>query len=81
MMDRLNNDSSDGKNVLFWQTKSSIQPLGPANEFSKFKDLINENEGMREWSLGKASSVLRAGRVDVEGGSREDYRHLMTEIR
>jgi hypothetical protein len=37
--------------------------------------------GMRNWSKGTASSHLRQGFVDVEGGDCKDYRHLMTDIK
>mmetsp|Transcript_11992 Transcript_11992/g.14553 ORF Transcript_11992/g.14553 Transcript_11992/m.14553 type:complete len:223 (+) Transcript_11992:1-669(+) len=78
MIDDMLKDENEGKNFLFWETKSAVQPLGPENEWEK---LLKEPEVVQKWaSNGKAESSLRPGKVNTEGGSKEDYRSLMTPI-
>ena len=92
LIDRLANDHQDGENVLFWQTKSLVQPKsfaessvggdgGGVDEFTRFQKLVSENKAkLWEWSTGTASSELRKGAVDAVSGRKEDYQHLMTSI-
>ena len=63
---------------LFWQTKSAVQPLGTADEWGKLKIMPGK---IKAWAnKGKAESSLRVGRVNVDTGDKEDYRHLMTRV-
>jgi len=81
MLDRL--EAANGPlNVLLWQTKSNIQPLGAKqDEWSAIKQKAGESKVLKEWSeKGKAASVLRPGKVDLENGTPSDYRPIMTRV-
>lgn len=80
LLERL--DSLPEKVHLFWQTKSAVQPLSTDNdEFEGLKQLVQDNEAfIGEWSKGKAYSKLRAGKVDVVKGKRDDYVKVMSVV-
>lgn len=69
------------RNIIFWQTKSVVQPRGSENEFKKLQTIAHDSKAMREWvQNGKAySTKLRPGEVDLTKTS-ETYRHLMTHV-
>ncbi len=79
MLERLEKRDDDVK-VLFWQTKSHVQPLGDKqDEWEEFQRITTENSTLKEWSTDvKGASVLRPGKVDAVNGSAVDYRKLMT---
>ncbi|KAF0696571.1 Aste57867_12693 [Aphanomyces stellatus] len=66
---------------LFWQTKSWIQPRGPADEWQRLVDVAATAPSVREWAnQGRASSLLRRGSVRLPHGSPETYQSLMTAV-
>ncbi|CAK0837262.1 unnamed protein product [Prorocentrum cordatum] len=78
MCDDLLKPEHAGKNMLFWQTKSLVQPLGPEDEWARVRAMPR---AVQAWaSAGTAESLLRPGRVDLDGGAPEDYRGLMTKV-
>ena len=67
-----------GKNMLFWQTKSRVQPRGPENEWARLQAMP---AAVRTWAnAGAAESILRPGGVNLDGGAPGDYRPLMTPV-
>ena len=69
---------NDNINLLFWQTKSNVQPLGGEDEWSRF---IAMPDKIKEWAdKGKAESELRPGKVDTKFGNNTDYRIAMTKV-
>lgn len=78
MCDDLVQPDAAGKHMVLWQTKSLVQPRGREDEWQKLQRMPR---GVQAWATqGHAESVLRPGSVNVDGGSPEDYRPLMTEI-
>jgi hypothetical protein len=64
--------------VFTEQTKSLVQPRGPADEWEQMQRMP---EAVREWAQrGQAHSKERPGKVDLKAGSCAGYRELMTEI-
>lgn len=79
MMDRLGQGYADGESVLFWLTKSLVQPVDQdGDELARLRKLAAATPGLDEWTTGSASSRRRQGKVDIVGGKAADYRHLMT---
>jgi len=63
---------------LLWMTKSSVQPRGNVDEWSRF---LRQNDTVRKWADdGKAESSLRPGKISTMDGSPDDYRGVMTRI-
>lgn len=78
MCDDLLKPEHAGKNMLFWQTKSLVQPRGPEDEWARVRAMP---PAVKAWAnKGAAESLLRPGRVDLDGGAPEDYRGLMTQL-
>jgi hypothetical protein len=48
MMARLEDGAKDGENILFWQTKSAVQPRGCEEEFDKLKELVDGDEELEQ---------------------------------
>ena len=69
------------REVLFWQTKSAVQPLGAEDEWPK---LLAMPEAVRKWAdRGASHSALRPGAVDtsLQGPeAKRGYRGLMSKI-
>lgn len=63
---------SPDKRLLYWQTKSMVQPRGEVDEKAQFEKLSNSD--VKSWARkgGGTSSHRRGGWFD--------YRHLMTEL-
>ncbi len=74
MLERLNGGEHTGKNVLFWQTKSQVQPVrADANEADLFEDQASDQ--LKSWAIeGRSYSELR------KGSWPDDYRHLMKKV-
>lgn len=71
-------EATPGKTMLLWQTKSVVQPRGGQDEWRK---MLRMPAAVRAWAQqGTAASQVRPGKVDLERGSPDDYRALMTEI-
>jgi hypothetical protein len=78
MCDDLLKDGNEGKNMLFWQTKSLVQPRGREDEWKRMQQMPS---AVQQWAQqGQAESTVRPGKVDLLDGSAEDYRGLMTKI-
>ncbi|KAI8902786.1 tryptophan synthase beta subunit-like PLP-dependent enzyme [Globomyces pollinis-pini] len=82
LLDHLQSTNHKDDIVLFWQTKSHVQPVSSQQtEWIVYKDLIKQSVELQEWSdKGISQSVLRPGKVDYQNGTPNDYRHLMKEI-
>ena len=64
--------------AILWQTKSATQPRGRVDEWKRMQAM---SAATKRWANeGAAESTLRPGSVNVETGSPDDYRGLMTEI-
>jgi hypothetical protein len=83
MLDRLSVGKHTSKDVLFWQTKSFIQPVakgecveGVYEERRVFeREAATQNARLQRWAAkGVAFSEKRMGSWP------NDYRHLMTEL-
>ena len=74
MLERLNGGEHTGKNVLFWQTKSHVQPVkANANEAEMFEKRASDR--VKHWAVkGHSYSELR------KGSWPNEYRHLMKEV-
>lgn len=74
MLERLNGGEHTGKNVLFWQTKSHVQPVKrDAKEAEVFEEQASDR--LKSWATkGRSYSELR------KGSWPDNYRHLMTEL-
>ncbi|OQR97205.1 glycoside hydrolase [Thraustotheca clavata] len=80
LLDRIEKEEDD-KTRMLWQTKSIVQPRGPADEWSHFQSLCETCPILKDWANnGLASSVLRRGHVLVPNGSRASYEPLMTSL-
>jgi len=67
--------------VLFWQTKSLVQPRGRVDEWAELGRLVQNSKVLKQWTKdGKQNSVMRPGKVDVDSGTASDYRNIMTSI-
>eukprot|EP00939_MAST-03C_sp_MAST-3C-sp1_P000558 g558.t1 len=67
----------DSSEVLFWQTKSRVQPAGHFDEFERARR--NLPRSVREWMRRSHSkSSKRTGTIDIDSGTPETYRHLFT---
>jgi 1-aminocyclopropane-1-carboxylate deaminase/D-cysteine desulfhydrase-like pyridoxal-dependent ACC family enzyme len=69
--------------VLFWSTKSVVQPLGPVDEWEKLQTHLERSDKVKEFfEEGKAHAPSRQGtvRVDGSGDPDRDYRHLFTKV-
>jgi hypothetical protein len=78
MCDDLLKPETQGKNLLFWQTKSRTQPRGSEDEWTKMQTMPAV---VQEWAnTGTAESILRQGHVDLEHGGVSDYRGLTTPL-
>ena len=67
------------KTMVFWQTKSRIQPRGTKNEWDQMQH--DMPKAVQAWAnSGCAESAERPGKVDLAHGSPEDYRNLMTSV-
>lgn len=78
MCDDLLKEENAGKNMVFWQTKSLVQPRGPKNEWEQMQQMP---PAVQTWAeQGHSQSERRPGKVDLRNGSTDDYRGLMTEI-
>ena len=66
------------KTMLFWQTKSRVQPRGAVDEWDRMRQMP---PAVRQWAnKGVAESALRPGSVDTESGCSADYRELTTVV-
>ena len=64
--------------AMLWQTKSATQPRASEDEWVRMQAMP---KGAHEWAnAGVAESALRPGSVDVEKGTPDDYRGLMTRV-
>ena len=64
--------------AMLWQTKSAVQPRGKEDEWAKLKAM---DATTRRWAdEGAAQSIRRPGKVDLDNGSADDYRPLMTRV-
>lgn len=74
-------DGATHKDVIFWQTKSAVQPRGEMDEFKKLKALADRSKGIKEWVVQGQDgySSLREGSIQLDKGP-ETYRHLMTSL-
>mmetsp|Transcript_22440 Transcript_22440/g.33209 ORF Transcript_22440/g.33209 Transcript_22440/m.33209 type:complete len:788 (-) Transcript_22440:422-2785(-) len=78
MCDDLLKDENAGKNMVFWQTKSCVQPRGAVDEWGKMQQMP---PAIQQWANeGQPQSEKRSGKVNLKDGSAEDYRKLMTKI-
>jgi len=78
MCDDLLKEEHAGKNMVFWQTKSRIQPRGPKDEWAQMQ---NMPPLVQAWAQqGKPESTKRPGKVNLKDGAAADYRSLMTDI-
>ena len=79
LCDDLLQAGNTNKNVVFWQTKSRIQPRGTKNEWDQMQH--DMPKAVQSWANdGSAESAERPGKVDLVNGSPEDYRNLMTKV-
>ncbi|KAK3268402.1 hypothetical protein CYMTET_23093 [Cymbomonas tetramitiformis] len=70
----------EASNVIFWQTKSAVQPRGPKDEWERFEELTTNSSRVRRWmENGEAQSTLRPGQVSADSGHK-GYRHLMKRV-
>lgn len=68
------------RDIIFWQTKSVVQPRGNDDEFKKLQELARNSSTLREWvQQGESCSTVRQGEVDLAKTS-STYRHLMTHV-
>ena len=68
------------RDIIFWQTKSIVQPRGNEDEFKKLQEVAKNSKPIREWvEQGEAYSTKRQGEVDLSKSS-DTYRHLMTHV-
>lgn len=73
MAERLSHGAHHGRPVLFWQTKSIVQPRGETDELQAFNAAAPAS--LKKWARdGKAHSRLRPGDFP------DNYQHLMTRI-
>ncbi|OQR86486.1 hypothetical protein ACHHYP_10481 [Achlya hypogyna] len=80
LLERLEASGDDGVVRLLWQTKSSVQPRGPVDEWAHFEELTAACPVLRKWAdNGRPTSVLRRGHVHTTKDSRATYRPLMTK--
>ena len=64
--------------AVLWQTKSRVQPRGLEDEWARLQAM---GPTTHEWAnRGVAESELRPGAVNVQHGTPDDYRGLMTEV-
>lgn len=78
MCDDLLKEENAGKNMIFWQTKSRVQPRGTNDEWEQLQQMPPV---VKAWAQqGRAESEQRPGKVDLVDGSAKDYRGLMTSI-
>lgn len=83
MLDRLESRADGSKmEILLWQTKSNVQPLGTEDEWTQLQATAQKSKMIKQWvNEGKATSVLRPAKIDLDKGNPTDYRHVMTQIR
>lgn len=68
------------RDIIFWQTKSVVQPRGDDDEFKKLQSVARSSKPVRQWVQDGANySALRPGEVDLTK-SAGTYRHLMTHV-
>jgi hypothetical protein len=78
MCDDLLKADNAGKDMIFWQTKSVVQPRGNKDEW---KEMQQMPPAVKTWAQeGHAESEKRPGKVDFINGSEKDYRGVMTDI-
>ena len=79
MLDALCKPENANKNMVFWQTKSRIQPRGVKDEWRRMKQMP---ASVLAWAReGRAESKERPGAVNPsDASSPASYRALMTEI-
>lgn len=78
MCDDLLKEENAGKNMVFWQTKSRVQPRGNLDEWERMQQMPPK---VQTWAnQGLPQSDDRPGKVDLKFGSVKDYRGLMTDI-
>jgi hypothetical protein len=66
------------KTMVFWQTKSRVQPMGSSDEWDRMRQMPPV---VRKWAEeGKAESALRPGLVNTAGGCAADYRAVTTVV-
>jgi len=66
------------KTMVFWQTKSRVQPMGGSDEWDRMRQMPPI---VRKWAdEGKAESALRPGSVNTAGGCAADYRAVTTVV-
>jgi len=81
------------KKMLFWQTKSAVQPLGPMNEWDAFKEMREASRALAKWAVvggkcGTGHPVAMAPGTSKEEdvqkerqvASPEDYQAYMTPV-
>ena len=77
MMDRLANSYyKPGANVMFWQTKSAVQPKERNDEWQGLQEMTSRHGVLGRWvKEGKATSALRPGNV-----AEQNYQHLFRNL-
>lgn len=74
------------KRLLFWQTKSAVQPLGPHDEWSAFEIQRRSSTALAKWAVvggvGGTGHPKQMGNTDIEHevANPEEYRSLMTPL-
>lgn len=79
--------SREKRVLLFWQTKSAVQPLGSRDEWEAFKDECATSSAFKKWGVlggitghpGAPASLTEAKPAPAVGP--EQYRCLMTSVR
>jgi len=83
-------DGGRKKVMLFWQTKSAVQPLGPEDEWKAFQEQCASSTELKKWAVlggitGHISSIgSMSDHEKVGKGSQaqepDQYRSLMTPV-
>lgn len=78
LMARLQSGEKAGKKLLFWQTKSAVQPrAGEVDEWQILQDIIATQPPIKSYLQEGNRSVSVHRNVDVLGGN---YRHIMDDV-
>eukprot|EP00930_Biecheleria_cincta_P060157 TRINITY_DN45848_c0_g1_i1.p1 TRINITY_DN45848_c0_g1~~TRINITY_DN45848_c0_g1_i1.p1 ORF type:complete len:263 (-),score=50.36 TRINITY_DN45848_c0_g1_i1:330-1055(-) len=90
LLDLLSKDRELGerRKLLFWQTKSAIQPRGPVDEWGAFEEERKGSKAFAKWAV--IGGELCTGHPDAVGSgdqgderrveSSADYRGMMTTV-
>jgi len=78
--------TGDQKRLLFWETKSAVQPLGQHDEWKAFEAQRQSSRALAEWAvlggIGGTGHPHEMGKTDSERKvtGADEYRHLMTPV-